>query len=51
VGFLRTGLRELEWVEGRNLQLDLFWATGRDDMEASGRARLASDPEVIVSEE
>jgi putative tryptophan/tyrosine transport system substrate-binding protein len=48
---LRTGLRELGWVEGRNLTLSVYWATGRDDMEASGRELLASDPEVIVTQE
>jgi hypothetical protein len=37
VDSLRAGLRELSLIEGRNLRLDLFWATGRDDMEASGR--------------
>jgi putative ABC transport system substrate-binding protein len=51
VDSLRASLRELGWVEGRNLRLELFWATGRDDMEASGRALLASDPEVIVTQE
>ena len=51
VDSLRSGLRELSWIEGRNLRLDLFWATGRDDMEASGRQLLASDPEVIVTQE
>src|SRR5437868_10549655 len=51
VDSLRAGLRELNWIEGRNLRLDLFWATGRDDMEASGRQLLGSDPEVIVTQE
>jgi putative ABC transport system substrate-binding protein len=51
VDSLRASLRELGWTEGRNLRLDLFWATGRDDMEASGRPLLASDPEVIVTQE
>jgi putative ABC transport system substrate-binding protein len=48
---LRTGLRDLGWVEGRNLTLSVYWATGRDDMETSGRELLASDPEVIVTQE
>jgi len=48
---LRTGLRELGWVEGRNLTIGVFWATGREDMEAAARELLASDPEVIVTQE
>jgi putative ABC transport system substrate-binding protein len=48
---LRTGLRELGWTEGRNLTIGLYWATGREDMEAVGRELLASDPEVVVTQE
>jgi len=48
---LRAGLRDLGWIEGRNLTIGLFWATGREDMEAAGRELLASDPEVIVTQE
>jgi putative ABC transport system substrate-binding protein len=48
---LRAGLRELAWIEGSNLRLDPFWATGRDDMEAAGRELLGSNPEVIVTQE
>jgi putative ABC transport system substrate-binding protein len=48
---LRAGLRDFGWIEGRNLTLGLYWATGRDDMEAKGRELLASDPEVIVTQE
>jgi putative ABC transport system substrate-binding protein len=48
---LRAGLRELGWVEGRNLKLGTFWATGLDDMAATARAALASDPEVVVTQE
>ena len=48
---LRTGLRELGWIEGRNLTIGVFWATGREDMEATAREVLASDPEVIVTQE
>jgi putative ABC transport system substrate-binding protein len=51
VDALRAGLRDLGWVEGRNLALALYWATGRDDMEAAARDLLASDPEVIVTQE
>jgi putative ABC transport system substrate-binding protein len=48
---LRAGLRELGWIEGRNLTIGVFWATGREDMEAAARELLASDPEVIVTQE
>jgi putative ABC transport system substrate-binding protein len=48
---LRAGLRELGWAEGRNLRLGTFWATGLDDMGAATRAALASDPEVVVTQE
>jgi putative ABC transport system substrate-binding protein len=48
---LRTGLGELGWIEGRNLTIGVFWATGREDMEAAARQVLASNPEVIVTQE
>lgn len=48
---LRAGLRETGWVEGRNLSLSMHWATGRDDMDAAARELLASDPEVVVTQE
>jgi putative ABC transport system substrate-binding protein len=48
---LRAGLRDFGWIEGRNLTLQLSWATGRDDMEAAARELLASNPEVIVTQE
>ncbi len=51
VDALRAGLRDAGWIEGRNLTLALYWATGRDDMEAAARELLASDPDVIVTQE
>jgi putative tryptophan/tyrosine transport system substrate-binding protein len=48
---LRTGLRELGWVEGRNLKIVAFWATGNEDMEGVAREVLASDPDVVVTQE
>ncbi len=48
---LRAGLNELGWIEGRNLTIGLFWATGREDMEGAARELLAFDPEVIVTQE
>jgi ABC-type uncharacterized transport system substrate-binding protein len=47
----RAGLRELGWIEGHNLTIGVFWATGREDMEAAAREVLASNPEVIVTQE
>jgi putative tryptophan/tyrosine transport system substrate-binding protein len=48
---LRRGLRELGWIEGKNLSLTLYWATGRDDMEAIARELLATNPEIVVTQE
>src|ERR1700738_1267608 len=42
---LRARLREFGWIEGRNLTIGLFCATGREDMEAGDRGGLASAPE------
>jgi putative ABC transport system substrate-binding protein len=51
VDSLRAGLRELGWIEDQNFSLKLFWATGRDNMEAAIRDLFASNPEVIVTQE
>src|SRR3954447_3643272 len=48
---LRAGLRELGWIEGRNLTIGVFWATGREDMEPAAREVLASNPEIVVTQE
>lgn len=48
---LRAGLRDLGWIEGRNLTIGVFWATGREDMEAAARTVLTSNPDVIVTQE
>jgi putative tryptophan/tyrosine transport system substrate-binding protein len=48
---LRAGLREWGWVEGDNLVIRAFWATGREDMEGVARDLLATNPEVIVTQE
>jgi len=48
---LRHGLRDLDWIEGRNLTIAPFWATGREDVQPVARELLASDPEVIVTQE
>jgi putative ABC transport system substrate-binding protein len=48
---LRAGLGEFGWVEGRNLKLGVFWASGLDDMAATAREALATDPDVVVTQE
>jgi putative ABC transport system substrate-binding protein len=48
---LRAGLGELGWVEGRNLKIGTFWATGLEDMADATRQALATDPEVVVTQE
>jgi putative ABC transport system substrate-binding protein len=51
VDSLRAGLREFGWVEGHNLTLHLYWATGRNDMQAVARELLKVEPEVVVTQE
>ena len=51
VDSLREGLKEFGWVEGRNLTLHLYWATGRNDMEAVARELLKIEPDVVVTQE
>lgn len=48
---LRTGLNEAGWVDGRNLALSVYWASGRQDMDAIARTLIATDPEAIVTQE
>jgi putative ABC transport system substrate-binding protein len=48
---LRSGLQDLGWVEGKNLTLHLFWASGRNDMEAVAREVLKVEPDVVVTQE
>jgi putative ABC transport system substrate-binding protein len=47
---LRSGLRERGWIEGNNLTISVYWATGQD-MDAVAHALTASSPEVIVTQE
>lgn len=51
VDALRSGLRDFGWIEGRNLAISLYWATGRQDMDAVARELVASSPEVIIAQE
>ncbi len=46
----RQGMRELGWVEGQNLVVDLWWAEGSaDKLKALVPQILARRPEVIVA--
>jgi putative ABC transport system substrate-binding protein len=48
---LRFGLRERGWIEGRNLTIGMYWATGQQDMDAVAHTLAAFNPEVIVTQE
>src|SRR5205814_1614804 len=50
VDALRSGLRDLGWIEGRNLTISLYWA-GREDMDTVASELAATNPEVIVTQE
>jgi len=46
----RKGMRELGWIEGQNLVVDLWWAEGSaDKLKALVPQILARQPEVIVA--
>jgi len=48
---LRSGLRDLGWIENRNLNMGLYWARGREDMENAAREVIAFNPDVIITQE
>lgn len=48
---LRSGLRERGWIEGCNLTISTYWATGQQEMDAAAHSLAASNPEVIVTQE
>jgi putative ABC transport system substrate-binding protein len=49
INALRDGLRELGWIEGRNLQIDIRWASGIDRIRDYTAEMIASAPDVIVA--
>src|SRR5438309_2127782 len=50
VGALEAGLRELGWIEGRNLRIDYRWAPGEAGaLRAQAGELIRSMPEVIVA--
>jgi len=45
-----TGMRELGWVDGRNMRVDLRWANGgSDDIRKQAAELVASAPDVIIA--
>ena len=46
---LRQGLAQAGWVEGRNIQLDIRWATDLDHVSRATAEMVASAPDVIVA--
>jgi putative tryptophan/tyrosine transport system substrate-binding protein len=49
INALRDGLRELGWIEGRNVQIDIRWASGIDRIRDYTAEMIASAPDVIVA--
>jgi putative ABC transport system substrate-binding protein len=48
---LRQGLKELGWVEGRNLLIDFRWGTAEPDkMRALAKALIELKPELIIGQ-
>jgi putative ABC transport system substrate-binding protein len=47
---LRRGLRQLGWIEGRNIQLDIRYGNSKPDLyPVRAKELIASKPEVIVA--
>jgi putative tryptophan/tyrosine transport system substrate-binding protein len=50
VAAFREGLRKLGWIEGRNIGIDIHWATGeRTAIERFAKEIVAAGPELIVA--
>jgi putative ABC transport system substrate-binding protein len=50
VAAFREGLRKLGWMEGRNISIDIHWATGeRTTIERFAKEIVARGPELIVA--
>jgi putative ABC transport system substrate-binding protein len=51
VAAFREGLRELGWTEGRNIGIDLRWATAHvESIQRNAKELVAAQPELILSE-
>jgi putative ABC transport system substrate-binding protein len=48
VASLREGLRELGWVEGRNLVIDIRWTGEPDQLPTLAAELLAAHPDVVL---
>jgi putative ABC transport system substrate-binding protein len=49
VAALQQGLKDLGWLEGRNLSIDFSWGTGeREEMRALARELIDLKPDLIV---
>src|SRR5947209_6250977 len=47
---LQQGLKDIGWIEGRNLHFDFRWASGEgEEMRALARELVARKPDLIVS--
>ncbi len=51
IAAFRDGLQKLGWTEGRNIRIDIRWATPRDaeSMQRLAKELVALQPEVILS--
>jgi putative ABC transport system substrate-binding protein len=47
----REELEKLRWVQGRNIQIDIRWATGETEaMQRLANELVALQPELIISQ-
>jgi putative ABC transport system substrate-binding protein len=49
VAMFREGLQELGWTDGRNIQINIRWATGAEKINRLAQELTASQPDVILS--
>jgi hypothetical protein len=45
----REGLQELGWTDGRNIQINIRWATGAEKIGRLAQELAASQPDVVLS--
>ena len=44
-----TAMRALGWIEGRNMWVDLRWATGEDEIRKQAADLVARAPDVVIA--
>jgi putative ABC transport system substrate-binding protein len=49
VAMFREGLQELGWTDGRNIQINIRWATGAEKISRLAQELAASQPDVVLS--